>query len=655
MPELQQPTVLDFKDPERFPYAFFGVSLTDAQAVSIVSQTYSRYSSWRQNNHDPRWRDNDNLYLGLVPKRNWPGSNVPRSNLGIPLAFDQVQTAYPLIIGEIFGQRPYWFDISASQFSTPQEAAQVRENLAYHLDFPLDVGGKNATQQLKLCILEILQHGNGAVEIGWNPAAQSLTVDYVPLRDLYFDPGLSTPSIDDSSVVIRRKLISVQDIERLRDVEGFNVPPPDVLNFLSKHNTSSEGDKSLRLAASIRGENVELAALTQSPADPVHHKVELLQYWTNDRMIWVLGNVWPLLNRANPLKFKPFALAPLFTFLGRAYGMSLPDMLEGEQKLTQGVTNASIDELALGLIPPQIRSSSDTNTKKNTFYPGFVDRVNDPKEITVVTPTNITQGAFQHIALADQRAQRRIGMNAFAQTGTPTPSNANRTAQGVNKQAGAIASRLRPIIENIEDYLIVPFLYKAQRIIALQTQQQEQVPGLGQDGEVTNVPRAILGRSVRFKMEASSRMIARSQLALFLQPLTQMLTSDSLQRGIGKQGMVADLLEWQRYMQDTTQTTTLYKFFRQATPEELQQLQEPPAEVQAAMQKAQLESQTRLQMGQLKSQTELQTTQMETQSKEGVAAEGSSAKILKILSDERLKRREIKEGKKNESKSGANR
>lgn len=655
MPEQIQPKQLDFKDPERFPYSFFGVSITDAQAVSIVKQTYDRYSSWRHRNHDTRWQANDNLYLGLVPKRTWPGSQVPRSNLGIQISFDQIQTAYPLIIGEIFGQKPYWFDVSASPFSTPQEAQQVKENLAYHLDSPLDVGGKNATQQLKLAILEILQHGNGVIEVGWNTNSQGLLVDYVPLRDLYFDPGLSTPSIDDSAVVIRRKLVTVQDIQRLKDTRGFNVPPDEVLNWLSKNTASSPGDRSLKNFAAGRGENVDLGTLNQSPADPIHHKLELLQYWTNDRMIWLLGKVWPLVNRPNPLRFKPFAVAPLFTFLGRAYGMSVPDMLEGEQKLIQGVTNARIDELALGIIPTQIRGGADPNERKHTFYPGFVDRVNDVSQVTVSLPMNITQSSFQEVAVADARAQRRIGMNSFAQTGVPTPSNSNRTAQGVNKQAGFIASRLRPIIENIEDYLIVPFLYKAQRIIAQQTQQQEEVPGLGQDGQATVVPRSILGRPVRFKMEASSRMIARNQLAVFLQPLTQLLTSDSLQRMIGKQGMVVDLLEWQRYMQDTTQTSTLYKFFRQATPEELQSLQQPPPEVQATMQKAQLESQTRLQMGQLKSQTELQTTQMEVQGKGSVAAESSAAKILKILSDERLKRRELKEGKKDAAKSRTDR
>ena len=635
MPELIQPPEPQQFDFAQAAYHFSPRALEERRAVQTVVKTFDVFSSWRQTNHDPRWDKADKLYFGDVPRRTWPGSpGIPRSSLGVPISFDQIWTLYPIITRELFNRRPYWFDVEPTALSTPAEAEQLRAALAYQIDTPRDASGVGVTRELKNSVLEALMHGNCCLEVGWDFENNILFGEQVPLRDLYFDPGLAGPLIDKAQVVIRRKLISVDELQALRATKRFNVPPDAVLNGLAKGGVTHPGEQGVRHLASLRGENFSEGAHTNDTADPGLHAIELLQYWTNKHWVWVLGRKWLLASFTNPWGFKPFCYAPLFMVPGRGYGSSAPDVLAGEQELIQGITNARVDELSLGLIPPRTKSAVGSDPKNSpAWWPGLVEGSEDSSKVAVHFPTNITGQAFQEVSQSEARAGRRMGVSEMAQRGTPTPSNANRTAGGVQAQNASSLSRAMPLIEFLEDYLLTPFLYKGKRILDVVTQHQglQQLPARVENGVATIIPREVLGAPVRFSITAGNRMVSRERLLPMLGPITQLIASETIQKAAAAQGQKFSFTEWNRFLHEATGTSKMFNFFEPQSPEDQQKQQQPSPDAQAKAQEAQQAAQVRIQIAQQKNQTILQAAQIESDSRAESSAEASALGALKLL------------------------
>ena len=649
MPELLEPKRLEEVNLEDIPYKLFGVDVEDATALKLVTETFNRYANSRDQNHTERWKQNDNLYHGWVPKKNWPGTRVPRSSLGIPISFDQVETVFPIISGALFGHEPYWFDVKATQFSSPQTARQVQGTLAYFVDTPNDASGIGIVEHLKLGLHDYLQHGNCVIEVGWDPSRNTLFGDWVNLRDFYISPTLDTPLVDRSPAVIRRKRMSVEEIELLRGVDGFKVPPAGVLNLFSKSRLDDTADLSKDWQGYLHGEQ-SLAGFVE--ADPSHQSAELLQYWTDHRMVWVINRRWVIYNGRNPYGFKPFVFGTLYPVLGKAYGMSLPDILEGEQMYIQGLVNFRLDEINMALNQPRSRQRESVEFPGQlSIHPGFIDFVEQPDKTQFHAPMNITREAYTEVQLAEQRAQKRSGVSQLMSAGIPQASNANRTAGGVQAQSAASNSRIRPIIENFENFVIVPFLYKAQMILnKFIPATIPQVPSMTEEGGTELVPREVLGQPVRYRMTAASRTSLQAQLAPFAQFITQTIMNEGVMKALAGQGKTVDTDEWQQFIQDATNTSQKYAFFRPMTPEEQQAQGQPSPEAQMEMQKAQLEAQTRIQMGQMKAQTEQSKVQADVETKSRETSEKSNRELIKHLSQQQIEA--LKAKAKEKEKSG---
>ena len=636
MPEPGNPPVLQEINLDEKPFRFEGGQRSDEEALSLVKKTFDCYSTYRSQNHDKRWDTNDKMYHGDVPQRYWKNSKEPRASLGIPIAFEHVESIYPILVRELFGQHPYWFDAEATPLSGPQEALDVRAALAYQFDLPWDASAITSKQHLKMTLRDLLQHGNGVTEVGWNPAEGHFFTEWVNLRDFYFSPLLATPIIDKSPAVIRRKFISVEEIEKLRGLPGFSVPGESVLFFYAGNKQTEQADTSKQYAASLLGDNFDPTSLQES--DPAQRTVELLQFWSDKETIWIINRNHVLLNVPNPYGFKPFCMAPLYIVLGRAYAMSLPDILEGEQMYIQGITNSRLDELALALNPPRARKADHvTYPEKLAWYPGFVDKLQDAQDVTIQFPQNVTSAAIQEVLLSEGRARRRTGVSELIQSGTPTPSNANRTAGGVLQQAQSSAGRIQPIIEAIEDYLIVPLLYKAHAILnKFLPQGLSAVPGTNEQGQAAFVSRGSLQKPVKFRMVAGQKMVTRERLLQMLQPVSAFLFNEGVMKQATALGQTVDFAEWSRFFQEATGTAEKFAFFRPLNQQEQQAQQQPTPDQSVDMQKAQLESQTRLQMGQMKMQTEGAKIEMERDTRGDKTAEGSAQSIMKLLGSERL-------------------
>lgn len=631
MPELQQPQQLPDVDLERINFLFSGDQSPDeAAAVKLVTQTFGKYEGQRKS-IELRWDTSARLYHGVIEQRNWPGTDVPRAALAVPIVYDQVESAFPLIVEALFSYWPTFFDVSPLPGTSIQEAVQQKEILASYLETPNDESGITPITHLKMAVKQAEKYGDGVIEISWDARQNRPVIEWRDVRDIYVDMTAPGPAADWSPALVDRALMTVQDLKDLRGTEGVNIPSDEVLNWFAKARYMTSGDMTKQHEAAARREQSYVGDLRP---DPRHQLVEVLKYITRDRVVWVLGRMWAAINQPNPYGFINYARAPYTLVEGSAYSKALADVLESEQKYAQGIRNARIDNLALMMNPPRTRAQGTPVVPgKLSWRPGLIDEVSDPKQVEVHKVENSTGEAFQEEAMIHSGASKRTGVNEMVQSGIPVPSNANRSATGVAAQGKAVGTRLSSVVANIEEFMIAPMLYKMSSMIAKFAPEKLEV--VSKTGQTVAAGRSTFDKGIQFIMQGANRMIVKERLAMFLGPVSQLLFNDAVMKQANMQGKTLDFDEWARFFQDATGTAKSYAFFRAMSPQEQQAMNQPDPETVLDWQKAQLEAQTRTQMGQMKAQTESEKSKLDYQAKTQGTGEKSAIEILKLLAKER--------------------
>jgi len=256
------------------------------------------------------------------------------------------------------------------------------------------------------------------------------------------------------------------------------------------------------------------------------------------------------------------------------------------------------------------------------------------KDAAVQYPQNMNNDIMTQIAFCQQLGENVTGVNSMSQ-GVPRPGNVNRTATGVNSQLGATTNRMQLLVRHIEDFLISPMLYKMYRMIQLNAKPDSLLPALGQNDEYFTVGSDSFKSPIRFRMNASSRMMNRDKLQQALPIVEQALFQPQVMQNLNTLGYTVDPLEFIMMLQDATGASRAYNLIRQLTPEEQQQRMQPPPEVQSQEKLAQMDQQTRLQLGQMKQQTEQQKAASISDWQKNRTEEESSRHILQLIQQDK--------------------
>jgi hypothetical protein len=588
--------------------------LQASTALAIVTRTFWWYETFRQQNHDQRWNLNDTLYYGWVPQKYWEGTKIPRSSLPYNITFDQIESALPAITQEIFAPGSEWFQVEAESGNDPKEARDVQANMTYYLEHAHDDYGLSARTELEQSFKAILLYGLGGVALEWDPIKSRPLIYNVDIRDFYVDPHTPTPSVDDSRSVIRRKSYTIDEIKDFRKNPQMSVPSDDILYGMAQNKPYSLGDQTKSNAEALRGINYTPGASDWSPMPSERH-IEVLMYYTKTRIIWVLNKQWVLYNAANPYGCIPFCFAPCYTVPGRFYSMSIADVQEGNQRTIEFMLNGRIDEVTLALHPPRVMSANSMMTpSQSRWRPGAIFTSQSPKDdMQLLQPSSATTNIYTEIEFLERAAEKRTGVNALGMGGSSSPSGM-RTAAGVNAQVSGGALRLRHIIGNIENYLIVPMLYKLYKILQTHTSPGQMLPGVDQQGGFQYTPASNYFKKMRFRMLASSRMMTRERLLQLVPFLTQYFLNGSFLTQLAQTGQTVDFAEFAQMLQDASGAGKLYTLIRPMKPEEQQARQQQQQQAQQAeQQKSQGDQQTKMQIAQMQSQTEIQKAQIAKQ------------------------------------------
>jgi hypothetical protein len=613
MPVERQPPIITPATLIEEPLKTAEQSITDSYALALVNETYWAYEQFRTMNHDRRWNTHDSLYFGYVPPRVWDGSNVARAAYTQPIVFDQVEASLPAITNSIFGIGPEWFQVDAEPGTDPKEAKDIQNSLAYTLEHPKDELGSNAITEIKLAIKNTLLYGNGGVSVEWSPTLNRPVVEWVDLRDFYIDPGLIVPNIDEGRSVIRRKFMTIDEIMQLKKDPRMSIPSGDILWYMAKNVPQANAENTKRVQEALRGIYYSPGFSDFIPL-PADQKIEVLIYYSKSRIIWVLNKEWIAYNGPNPYGFIPFAFSPCYIVPSRFYAQSIADVQENNQRYIEALLNAHYDELTLLLHPPRVQKRSTLLTPaQQKWRPGVVFSADNKDDVSLLQVNNNTQNVFTDIQYLELSAERRTGINGVSSGSAPRPSNANRTLGGMQMQQQGSGSRLSEIVNNIETYLLVPVLYKLQKLLQFHTRPGQALPASSPQGQYYEIESSTVQKKVRFRMLAASRMVTKQELMQVLPFWMQTISTGNIMSSLQQTGRTVDFDELFRMIQDATGVAKVYSLIRPMNQQEHQATQQPPPQVQADMQKAQQEGQTRKEIMQMKVQGDLQKENIKKQ------------------------------------------
>jgi hypothetical protein len=538
-----------------------GGTWSEAQALKVVLRDFGNAETYRLQNHDWRWRNADQTYLAWVTQKFWEGTQIPRASLQVHLALQQIESLLPQVMSAIFQGELDLEAMPAKPGTTIEQAMLVKALIQYQLK-NLD-GAQTKFNSLRSIFRRLyksdLIYGNGVAEWGWEealiktqlwmrkqgpemqdsnafgmparvPTGNTIqwleqqevprhisqpVLRFVDLRDFYIDPNCSSPNPQDAQFTVKRRLVSVADLQMLRGMQGMTIPDDADLIELTRKKFYSMGDMSKQTTESYRGGNWQ--PTDDQSVDPQNARMEMLCYTSPSRCAWVVGRERVIYNTTNEYDANPYLDVCYADVPGRFYGQGICDILESNQAAAMAILNARIDELNLIIHAPMVKKRGMVFGRGQLrMRPGAVWEADKPAEDVVrMEMGNVTQQAFIELDQIDQRSQKDTGVTDLAALGTPTSggNSANRTATGINTQSAATSTRVHYQVTLIEDDFLQPLL---QIMLGLNkkfldpTVMQSIIGPQGQ--ELQFDPINVLNADIDFNLNAGTRMKARTGL-----------------------------------------------------------------------------------------------------------------------------------------------
>ncbi len=610
---------------------------SDSFALGVAKSDFERAQSYRTQNHDVRWQNADMLYLGYVAPKFWEGTRIPRANISVFTAYEQVEAMVPRVMQALFGDNP-WFE-ALPIGSTPAYAAECARDviLAQMTDCRLVKGSGSIKKVVEAGVRSFLIYGNGIWQLSWHyqqdhvkkflphwtpevriinhplmgrvpfptgrmiPNVQEMDVieeqnrpilENISIKDFYIDPNCPTPDPNDGRYTCRRDLVPVDFFADLRDNDEFTIPSDTDLIELSHQKPGAYGDQTKSLQESAR--YVSYQPMIDQTADPGGKRIELIRYRTNERDVWMLNRSTVIYNKPNNYG-RMLQYNVCYTNLSdRFYGMAMTDVTEGEQRLQEGVINGRVDELALNIHPERtIKRGSESSPYKFRKRPGLITFADNPdKDVVDKFTNNVTQQAFAEIAASDMRVQKITGMNDLVSGGQNPVA---RSATGAGLQGQATFARSQYLVEKVETDFFEQMLSDCHMLNNYHLDPRQKIEAV--NGKQID-PMAIFGANVKFEMRAGSRMASKQALLQNLQWIMQSAMNPQLLQQLTMQGLTIDFTEIFQIIADATGYARKADLVRPLTPQEQQALKaarENPQSMELMMQRERMAAMEKMQ------------------------------------------------------------
>jgi hypothetical protein len=587
------------------------------------------------------WSKAHNLYQSPYTSRYWPGGQTEAASVPNFTVANAANSIVPQVIGGLFADSPP-FMIEERSGTTAQAARAVSGLLEYQID---DI---NLREQIRLGAMNAVLFGTTIFKWGWetytkkrkvykrkNPpvslpapiqGTKPITIEddefeqeiieelvdrpcfenIVNLRHVLVDPGLNVPDIRKAKYVIHRMYMTWEDLDKLRDRPGFEIPSkakllelflPPVEQPVGAPQEQGSTNPLYDAKAEPRYEDTS--------ADPFQMPLEVLERWDNKTYTVVLQRKLCICNTENPYGEIPFYSANWWDVPESFWGLGIGRTIGVEQILQQNMMNLILDQASLNLNGVYVRvRGKNIPTQSIRIAPGKIIDVDAPKDFAPLERIPAVPEAVQYLSMSQARAEQVSGANDASSQGLAGQSghsNLARSAAGANLLASGGSNRIEDFVEKLSLQVLVPFLLKmhemncemlapSQMKYILNDELQHEF--MQENGDIESV----LNAQVKFSVLAASKMQVKRTMAQTLPLLTSYLANPQTQTQLSTQGKKVDVLELTRMYFEVSGWRTVNNVIVDMNPDDQQRSQQMNPGAQAvAKQQMQTQSQAQLQ------------------------------------------------------------
>lgn len=611
-------------------FAFDGPPTDDDIAVALVVQNTKRAEAFLETRlWMSEWRIAKGLYEAPVRQQYWRDTLVPRSSNSFPLVAQHIRAVLDQAMPALFTENPP-FALVPNQGTTWQVARGWEEILKHQIKQTA------MRDEIRLLMKDAEIFGTGIGKWCWesytkkrdvykrasrpkNARDQSgnLVVLHTPESDdldiqeveetvsrpifkrceinhVLIDPSLRVPDIRHAKYVVHRDFLTLRDLNNLRDCEGWNIPSEEELRSLAippeetAPGTPMENEATAYPAQGHR----PLPRYIDSSEDPLDHKLEVLEYWTNESVICVLQRKKLIRNEKNPFGCIPFVSAFWDDISGSFYGFGISRRIGGIQVHVQGLRNLRLDDINLNLQQVWLaKIGTEIAAQPMRAYPGAVFKVDDiDRSLKPLLGKPILAESYREEEVLIDDAERTSGANSLTIQGGMGMGNRStgmRTAAGASAVSGASSARIQGFVDVVANQVFIPvlnaFLQMSRRLMDLEQIRKLIGPQLFQALEVSHQGDYLLDMCNAYDLQvsilASTNLAARDKMASSLPILSEMFMQPAFNQALQQSNLKVNWLEMGRRMEQVSGWNTPQSIFIPMTVQEKQAIASSNPEV----------------------------------------------------------------------------
>jgi len=606
----------------------------DDAALRLVLQDTIRAESFESSKQFVLgWVSANTLYQSPYTARYWEGTQTEKANVPFFTVAHAVNAITPQIVNGLFYDNPPF--MTQNRPGTKKIVADAIGDL---LDYQLqDI---NFKEEIRLGTINAVLFGTSIWKWGWETftrerkvykrkdnttqvqvSSGSVTIhpdddqideeiveEYVDrptfehivsMRHVMIDPGLQVPDIRKAKYVIHRLYLTWNDLDKLRERPGFEIPSRGELLelFLPPKEPVEQAAQENMLRNPLWDARATMR-YEDTTIDPFDQPLEVLERWTPDSYIVVLNKKLVICNDNNPYGVIPFLSVGWWDVPEAFWSLGLGKVIGPEQRLQQGITNTWIDQATLNLNGVYIRvKGKSVPTQSIRISPGKIVEVDAKGDFAPLERQPAVPEAGEHLQLSQNRVEQfaALGESATGFAGSSGHSNLARTAAGANLLSGGQGNRISDFVEKLANQVIIPFLYAAHELnrsllptATIKYILSDELQSAYMQGQNDIIE--ILNAGVRFNISAGAKLLARKNMAQALPIMIQFITNQQTENQLAIQSKKVDMVEVLRMLFEVSDWKNFSDVIVDMSPEDQQRWQamQPGAQVQA---KAQVQAQ----------------------------------------------------------------
>lgn len=389
-----------------------------ADEGQVLNKVVTDYNEAEQSRgtREGKWQIWYKLYRSYAEKRD---TGDKRANLFIPYVYSIVETVVPRLIATVFSSRPYIGVLPVKEEAI--ENAKDMENLIdYQLTQKIGIIGV-ATSWFK----EALIYGTSILKVGWEyeedevwvdeplielfgfpvgsrrvkkvqPVKDDPLVEHIDLWDFYIDPRAK--DIDEADYCIHKVFRDVRYLKRMEE-QGLYKNIDEVVK-VNKEGAGSWYEEGVGTTAFETGMNSRLGLIGMQSIDKPSSKIEILEYWTDDRVIAVANRSVVIRNDENPYhhRKKPFVRLVDVLVPHEFYGIGEIEPIEDLQYELNSLRNQRMDNINILINRMwKVIRGADIDAKQLVSRPGGIIEVDDMDDVQEIQMTDTSGNAIENV------------------------------------------------------------------------------------------------------------------------------------------------------------------------------------------------------------------------------------------------------------------